>query len=172
MKRFASFAITVLLLCFATSPIMAQGAISLDHVDGEGEPGQISAGGTVTFHIRLNNSSSYDLLGSTNGFRLYSPDGGTWSPIVGDTASIGWGEYFDGGLFLSPSSVTGSGADTIGFGGFAMMKPGMVSISHGKSSDSLTGESRLSETSINCDLPLTGFVAHPARRVREESALR
>ena len=126
MKRFASFAIAILLLCLAASPLMAQGAVSLDHVDGESDPGQIVAGGPVTFHIRLNNATSFDLLGSTNGFRIYSPDGGIWSPIVGDTASIGWGEIFDGGLFLSPGSVTGSGADTIGFGGFAMMKPGMV----------------------------------------------
>jgi hypothetical protein len=125
MKRIASFAIAILLLCFVTSPIMAQGVISLDHVDGETEPGQIVAGGTVTFHIRLNNITSFDLSGSTNGFRIYSPDGGIWSPIVGDTTSIGWGEFYDGGLFLSQSSVTGSDADTIGFGGFAMMKPGM-----------------------------------------------
>jgi hypothetical protein len=126
MKLSASFAIFVLLLCFAASPIMAQGAISLDHVDGESEPGQIVAGGTVTFHIRLNNLTSFDLLGSTNGFRFYSPDGGVWSPIIGDTTGINWGEIFDGGLFLTPGSITGSDADTIGFGGFAMVKSGMA----------------------------------------------
>ena len=105
---------------------MAQGAISLDHVDGEGDPGRIVSGGTITFHIRLTNSSTFDLMGSTNGFRVYSPDGGVWSPIVTDTAGIGWGEIFDGGLYFTPHGVSGSGADTVGFGGFAMLKPGIV----------------------------------------------
>ncbi len=104
---------------------MAQGVISLDHVDGESVPGQIVAGPTITFYLRLQNGTVYDLLGSTNGFRFYSPDGGIWSPLVGDTANIGWGEIYDGGVYISPLSVTGSGSDTIGFGGFAMVKPGI-----------------------------------------------
>jgi hypothetical protein len=113
MKRGASLVAIISVLFLSASPIAAQGSISLDHVDGMGEPGEIIAGQTVRFHLRLTNGSAFDLMGSTNGFRFYSTDGGVWSPIVADSANIGWGEIFDGGLFFTPGSVTGSGADTI-----------------------------------------------------------
>ena len=126
MKRCASIVVVISVLLLAASPVAAQGSISLDHVDGMSEPGRLLAGHPITFHIRLTNSSTFDLLGSTNGFRVYSPDGGVWSPIVADTAGIGWSEIFDGGFFFTPRSVTGAGADTVGFGGFALLKPGIV----------------------------------------------
>jgi len=52
-----------------------------------------------------------------NGFRVYSPDGAVWNPVFGDTLSFGWPEMFDLVWSIKPFGVTGSGADTIGFGG-------------------------------------------------------
>jgi len=127
MKRCASLVVVISVLLLSAPSVAAQGSISLDHVDGLGEPGQIVAGQTVTFYIRLTNSSTFDLMGATNGFRFYSTDGGVWSPITADSANIGWGEIFDGGLYFTPLSVSGAGADTVGIGGFAILKPGMTS---------------------------------------------
>jgi len=127
MRRCVSLFLLVAILLLSAPSIYAQGTVSLDHVDGLGEPGQISTGRPVTFYIRLTNSSSFDLLGATNGFRFYSADGGVWSPIIGDTVSIGWGDIFDGGVYFSPAGATGAGADTVGIGGFAILKPGMMS---------------------------------------------
>ncbi len=97
---------------------------SLDSVDGMTTPGEIPADQEITFCLRLNNNTGYNIKSSTNGFRVYSPDGAQWQPITWDTTSVGWGDMYDG-LFFNDFSITGSGADTIGFGGFTIFEPGI-----------------------------------------------
>jgi hypothetical protein len=71
-------------------------------------------------------NSGASIIGFQNGFRIYSPDGATWQPITYDTLNIGWPSIFDGGVLINPHSVTGAGADTVGFGGFSMFTGGMT----------------------------------------------
>ncbi|MFH1374197.1 MAG: T9SS type A sorting domain-containing protein [bacterium] len=77
-----------------------------------------------TIEIYLNNTDANGISGSTNGFRIYSPTGATWQTPTYDTAG-GLDQYFDGGVSLNGFSVDGSGADTIGLGGFCMYQPGI-----------------------------------------------
>ena len=52
--------------------------ISLDSVDGITILGEIPADQEITFCLRLNNNTGYNIKSSTNGFRVYSPDGAEW----------------------------------------------------------------------------------------------
>ncbi|MBU8934698.1 MAG: hypothetical protein KOO62_11935 [candidate division Zixibacteria bacterium] len=125
-KRTLILMMAVLAIAYA-QPAYGATEVTLDHVDGLAGPGQIKANTPITFHIRYTytpgNGSA--IIGSSNGFRVYSQSGATWQPITWDTASIGWSNIYDGGVFMAPRSVTGSGADTIGLGGFAMFSQGM-----------------------------------------------
>lgn len=111
------------ILLFSTS--FGQGTVSLDHVDGLSGTGKINFGTPLTFHFRLTNSSDFPIAASTNGFQMYSPDGAQWSPLTADTAHLGWGNIFDGGIFFTQANVTGSGIDTIGIGGFKIDQGGL-----------------------------------------------
>lgn len=118
-----TFLIAILFLCQKSS---AQ-SVTLDHVDGlyAGNETEIIADGSskIKFHIRFtNNNDSHG--GIANGFRVYSDNGATWGTMVGDTVGLGKA-LFDGGYFISPFSVDGSGADTIGFGAFRFFGPGL-----------------------------------------------
>ena len=98
--------------------------LSLDHVVGLSPQGDLLADQEITFHLRLNNNTWNNIIGSTNGFRVYSPDGAQWEPITYDTAAAGWDNMYEY-VFFSPFSVTGSGADTIGFGGYKIFLDGI-----------------------------------------------
>ncbi len=101
------------------------GSILLDHVDGEAVPFAITANKEITFYLRFENSTNFYVTGSTNGFRLYSPDNAVWNSTSGAvTGSITTGMY-DGGLFVNTFSPDGIGSDTIGFGGFKIFMPGI-----------------------------------------------
>ena len=98
-------------------------SISLDHTDGLLDATHLDTGVPVTFYIHIaGDDTSHS--GITNGFRVYSGDGAVWNPMAGDTVGLGKTQ-FDGGFFISPFSVTGSGADTIGFGGFRFFGSGL-----------------------------------------------
>ncbi len=103
-------------------------AISLDEVTNLWEPDQIPSMAPIRFIMRwkymTNDGSTLD--GFQNGFRIYSPDGATWQPITYDTLSLNWISMFDGGVFMNPYSITGSGADTIGFAGVRLFGTGIV----------------------------------------------
>ncbi|MDH3889775.1 MAG: T9SS type A sorting domain-containing protein [candidate division Zixibacteria bacterium] len=98
-------------------------SMSLDHVDGLNPGNYLELDVPITYHIRLTGDGDAH-GGITNGFRIYSPEGAGWNTTVGDTVGIGKAQ-FDGGFFISPFSVTGSGADTIGFGGFRFFGTGL-----------------------------------------------
>jgi len=104
---------------------VAQGQITVDHVDGLSTEGRIISGAPVIFHLRFTNTTGSNIAGSTNGFRLYSADGAVWSPPVADSISINWSEMYDGGLYFNLFDADGTLSDTVGFGGYAVYKTGI-----------------------------------------------
>lgn len=96
-------------------------SLSLDYVDGSGSPGSIVSGQRISFDVRMT-LDSLGCKGFTNGFRIYSPDGAQWSATTG-----GWTGAIDSSMcekfWILPYSVTGSGADTIGFAGLRWTLP-------------------------------------------------
>ncbi|MDF1545830.1 MAG: putative Ig domain-containing protein, partial [bacterium] len=99
---------------------------SLDHVDGLSPGGKLPTGGYATFYLRQRNGASSNIVGLTNGFSVYSPDGAFWNTTVGDTTGANVGGMLEN-FFITPSNVDGFGADTIGFGGFRFILPGIPS---------------------------------------------
>ncbi|MCK4461854.1 MAG: hypothetical protein KAW46_08605, partial [candidate division Zixibacteria bacterium] len=108
------------LLCVAFSPALATNAhISVSHVDGLYAPSALEADGAqlVTFFIHFNNDGIEHMRGPNNGFHVFSPDGVSWTTMTyRKLATIDWSTNFMF-FFMTPLSITGSGADTIGFGG-------------------------------------------------------
>ncbi len=122
MKRLVLSAVMFLLLCCG----LAQGQhVTLDHVIGLVEPDTLLTNRHVIFYIRFTNDYPNYIYGSTNGFVLKSPDGAVWSPAVAEPTNAVSAEIYDGGIFINTSSWDGLGADTVGFGGFRINKPGI-----------------------------------------------
>jgi len=67
------------------------------------------------------------MAGITNGFRIYSPDGATWTSTTTDTLGTLGGAQFDGGMLstIGTVAVDGSGADTVGWGAFKFFGSGL-----------------------------------------------
>lgn len=101
------------------------GSISIDRIDGLVGDGQIPAGKEVTFYLRFTNKTGIPIAGFANGFRIYSPDGATWTTTKADTTGDMPKELMDGGMFITSFGITGKGADTVGFGGFRILKDGL-----------------------------------------------
>ncbi|HOD66770.1 MAG TPA: hypothetical protein PLR32_00550 [candidate division Zixibacteria bacterium] len=101
------------------------GSISIDKIDGLVADGQIQAGKKITFHLRFTNKTGLPVAGFANGFRVYSPDGATWGTTVADTTGLMPKGLMDGGMFITTFGISGSGADTVGFGGFRILKDGL-----------------------------------------------
>ncbi len=114
-----------------TTPTFAQSGMFLDHVDGlygtSNDTLDVNAD-SIIFHIRMTNQLGVPTKGWTNGFRVYSNNGAEWTVPANDT--IG---YYTGTIlpsmaeqsFVNQFSVTGEGADTVGFGGFSLFAPGI-----------------------------------------------
>ena len=140
MRNIARIAGLVLsLVVSGVAATHADGTLTLDHVDGLLGPGQLAVNQPISFHIRLTNATDFIVAGCSNGFQVYSPDGATWAPITWDSATpmfnYVWldppgvwapvSPWFDLGYYISPKSITGSGADTIGFAGAVRDLPGL-----------------------------------------------
>jgi hypothetical protein len=122
MKRLVLSAVMLSLLCCG----LAQGQhVTLDHVIGLVEPDTLLTNRSVIFYIRFTNDYPHYIMGSTNGFVLKSPDGAVWSTAVAEPTGAVSAEIYDGGIFINTFSWDGSGADTVGFGGFRINKPGI-----------------------------------------------
>ncbi len=126
--KFITMVLAILVMSFGIS-FGQTPSVTLDNVAGgmwHGEPDSIMAGSTYVFSIRLT-SISNTFSGITNGFRVYSDDGATWTTAVGDTTGTPSSSNFDLIYAINPAdSVTGAGADTIGFGGAALFGGGLV----------------------------------------------
>ncbi|MEW6413299.1 MAG: putative Ig domain-containing protein, partial [Candidatus Zixiibacteriota bacterium] len=123
--KFLTLALALILLSSGT--ILGQ-AVSLDHVDGLNASDEIIPGEVVTFYIRLTNGPLAQSV-INNGYRVYSPDGATWSKMVGTLNPIypwdmdpfiAFPPFFDLGMYVNVFS-DGLVSDTIGFGGAAGM---------------------------------------------------
>jgi hypothetical protein len=114
--------IGVVLVALGTGRAIAQ-QVYLDRVDGLQAPDTVYAEYPLTFRIGISVPEADTIIGNTNGFRFYSSDGGQWLPITGEwNPSIDWmGLYYDGAAISETYSADGSGADTIGFGGLALI---------------------------------------------------
>jgi len=101
-------------------------AIILDTVYGINPVGKLPAGPGIKFMMRWIYSTGGVISAFYNGFRVYSPDGATWQPIVLDTVSHGWPDRFPLVVSINYSSANGSGADTVSFMGAGALGPNIV----------------------------------------------
>ncbi len=110
-----------------SSGVASDFAISLDSVVGLYGPSSLNTNQQLTFYLRLTNNGTYPMKGITNGFRVYSPNGATWDTTVGDNdlGTIGSSD-FDLIWVVNKFGLTGSGADTLGFGGATMSATGLL----------------------------------------------
>ena len=111
--------LVILLSLVSWSPGAASDfAISLDSVAGLYGPNSLNTNQQLTFYFRLTNAGADTFKGIANGYRVYSPNGATWDTTVGnnDLGTIGPAE-FDLIWHINEFGLTGSGADTLGFGG-------------------------------------------------------
>ena len=117
IKRLTMSFTLVAAVIFASGAAYAQGAaISLDHVDGLNAYNAVETGTPITFHLRYIGDENIH-TGITNGYRIYSPTGATWTTAVADTATFDF-MMFTFNQYLYNEGVTGSGADTVGFGAY------------------------------------------------------
>lgn len=88
----------------------------------------------ITFYIRVTNSTDSSIAALTNGFRVYSPDGANWVALTADTIGAIGRDLFNGGFFINCFGCDGTGADTVGFGGFTIgpggLEPGFSDVSY------------------------------------------
>jgi len=121
-------------------PSHGKGELLLDHVEGLTAQNKIKANEPISFHIRMTQETGDYIAGATNGFRIYSPDdGASWLPVTWDSTSplyeYVWidppgqwgveGVYWDMIFSINSYSITGTGADTVGFGGASQYLPGV-----------------------------------------------
>ncbi len=150
MKRLLTI-VTLAVMAFAFSAQAQDISLDLDQslmtgVWTDGVDDYIGAGHSVYFPLRLINNSGSPVEGLTSGFRVYSPDGATWTPITWDSSGYFWGYnyidppgmwvvespfVFDLAFSVNTFSITGEGADTIGFGGSKKYMPGLADGSDG-----------------------------------------
>lgn len=125
MRRFSLiFVLTLILaLSFGLANAQSLGAIYISNVTGSISADTLGVGQEIAWEMTLHNANSEEMVASNNGFRVFSPDGATWTPIEIDTA--GYSAYIDafgaGNTFLyNAAGNTGSGpnGDTVGIGGF------------------------------------------------------
>jgi len=127
--------LAALALSFGLAQAQDDYSLTLDHVDGlyNENPSELETDVPITFHIRFTNPDSpneANIKGSSNAFRVYSPDGAEWTPITWapyyDMVNYewvlpfeNWDMVYNGAIKLNSFSITGSGADTIGFAGYS-----------------------------------------------------
>ncbi len=118
----------ILLLSFVVfvTPLFGADEIYLHHTEGISydDPNTIIADRPIAWHFFYKVESGV-LGGSTNAYKVWSPDGATWEPIT-MTANPMLSMFYDGGIFIQNFSITGSGADTIGFGAFKLFSTGII----------------------------------------------
>jgi hypothetical protein len=91
---------------------------------GAGAGGTIICGQPVTIDIHFNNNTDTNVLGSTNGFRLYSPEGATWE--IPTSQSAGSLEpYYDDTVIVIEFGVNGISDDTVCIFGLRMFSDGL-----------------------------------------------
>jgi len=133
MKRVALL-FTAALMVFSFGLANAQDAVTFDAAGlwDDGGTATVNPGNTVTFTMGFVVATSA-VNGGSNGFEIYIADndgdleaaaGGVFTTPVG-AALEDMSAYWNGGFFINDFSLDGAGADTLGFGGFAISSPGV-----------------------------------------------
>ncbi|MDF1543815.1 MAG: hypothetical protein P1R58_01790 [bacterium] len=124
MKRVLFTSVLMLLLSSTAAFSQGEGIYSLDHVDGLWNSDTLNINTPIVFHIRVENNSGASVTGLTAGLEIMSPDGALWgSTAGGETGTINSSHFEQ--TFVNPFSITGSGADTVGFSAFRIFAPGL-----------------------------------------------
>ncbi len=128
---------TLMLLTIVSSVVMigglsalAQGSLTVSPPtgyvwDNAGQP-TINPGCVVSLQITLSNNTGQSIRGYSNGFRVWTTDGGQLTHKL----HVDWAlnllrsypEYLDGG---ASANLFGDDNDTVGFGGFALFSDGL-----------------------------------------------
>ncbi len=108
-------------------------SISVSHIEGQDAPYTLPPDRNITFDMQYTNTSTNAFHVMSNGFRIYSLDGATWTESHGVNAGGFTTEMFQGGLYVNEFNNDGSGSDTIGFGAVtfdagAGMRPGYTGV--------------------------------------------
>lgn len=95
----------------------------------------VPSGIPLAFRMGMHNDAATCVNGFTNGFRIYSPTGATWTETTGDWTGVIDNSDFDLIFGINRYSCNGSNADTIGFYGSVMsntcgMPAGFDEITH------------------------------------------
>ncbi len=97
--------------------------ISLYDVSHEIAPGVVRTEVPVSFDFLYANNSDYNIMGFTNGYRVYSPDGATVSIQSGNAIGDLWTDSVFNDAFVI--DYFGPGPDTVGFGGVTIFGDGV-----------------------------------------------
>ncbi|MCH7947803.1 MAG: VCBS repeat-containing protein [candidate division Zixibacteria bacterium] len=126
MKRFLFVILLISLIQILPSSTAAQSGVFLDHVDNEPTSGVIGTQVPINFYLRLTNNTGDTVRSLTNGFRIYSTSGVNWDTTTA-TITTAVTDLIDNPQIVDNlGSVDGTGADTIGLGGFAISKTGLL----------------------------------------------
>jgi hypothetical protein len=127
MKRRLFLLMLASLVMLVSAPSYGANEITLDTVTNLISGNTVQAGVPTTFTFRLTNTSGDNIIGSQNGFQVWMKQGGSRTSLTYDTLTVSptWANMYDGGFYFNPSSNDGLGYDTIGFGGFAVVNPGI-----------------------------------------------
>ncbi|MFH2048498.1 MAG: dockerin type I repeat-containing protein, partial [bacterium] len=103
--------------CRYLHPIDTQTGVSISLLSVDGSipfTDTLLALSSIKFHINIENNASDTMDAISNGFRIYSPTGAHWNTTTG-VYKDDFGSHYE--MYMKSRSITGSGADTIWFGG-------------------------------------------------------
>ena len=159
MKTRLIILIVAALLAFLCGQTLAANAISVSKIDGfDSTTGGLMANTPIRYYVHF--QVEFAVNGLVNGFRVYSPDGANWQPLV-PKELVNVDSMFDGSVGISDffyGSVDGMGADTVMTHGFAIFGPGIVA---GFDDDYFLIETSLTEEQIGKTLCLDSSFLHP-----------
>ncbi|GEM_PF-1484682 len=92
-------------------------SVTIDPLTGTQGPNQIPTDRPVPFDLRFTNNTGDTIMAFMNGLKVYSPDGAQWGTTVGDSTGVLTSANFNAAFMINHFGVTGSGADSVVFGG-------------------------------------------------------
>jgi len=126
---FRSFGlVALLLLCFSAVASAEEISVSLDRIETNWEDAPWQTGGcarNLLFCLRFTNQTDKAVLGFTNGFRIYSPDGARWNHTRAAYTEAFDPDWFDLTFGFKYRGATGEVSDTVGSYGVVMISEGL-----------------------------------------------
>ena len=154
MIRRITILIVAASLAFLSGRTLAANAVSVSKIDGlDTTNGGLMANTTIRYYLHFQVGAD-TIIAINNGFRVHSPDGATWQPLV-LSELVMFSSLFDG--FSGFYKISdGMGADTIAVHGFSVSGPGFVP---GFDSDYFLIETSLSDEHVGKSLCLDSSLA-------------